>query len=300
MLDRKDFEMRQAIGMPPNVLIGINKDWLSRGNLPEPPVVDDRGLTPHVKLRELIRVFASDHPEYVIESRYSPYSPESGADHFRFWYKTELLGELGLTHRGKYTVTSRIIREGLERGANRETENKTKVLKYMRTFVPKTLNDKMCDVIPRVKSSFNRSYSDLLDTYTDTYRRVAKYLDKYVMENWEQLKPIMLAEGATNVMLDKFSSSIEPYKVAKAMYDLSDDKGVVVSIEDGVYCVTNPSVNGVDPVNKFTVYSNSESVPDKIRRGVGMLKLIDKGFLEGVGYKASETSFVVLLGDDNE
>lgn len=301
MLDRKDFEMRQAIGMPPNVLVGINKDWLNRGTVTEPQVVDDRGMTPHPKLRDLIRVFASDHPECIIECRYSVWSPEGGADHFRFWHKNDLIGELGLTHRGKYTVTSRNIREGLERGANRETENKGKVLKYMRTFVPQSLESKMSEVMPRIESAFNRACGDNYEKYSESYRRVSKYLDKYVMENWERLSPIMLAEGATQAMLDKFYNSIEPYKMSKDMHDKFGSKAVMVSIENGgVYCVTNPTVNGVSPVNRYTVYSSSESLPDNIRRGIGMLKLVDEGFLDGVGYKASETRFVVLLGDGNE
>jgi hypothetical protein len=299
MLDRKNFDMRQVAGMPNNVLVGINKDWLGVGTA-DPREVTESQMTMNPRLKDIIRAFASDHPDYIIEAKYAPYGM-SGLDTFRFYFKGEQLGELSVSSSGKYSATSRVIRDGLERGSFRETKDRGKVLKLMRTFIPKSMDDRMSEAMQTIRNSVSREHAGRFEEYTHKYRNVCRYIERYVRDNWDTIAGAALAGGAPVSVLDAFFNSIEPYDTSKYINEAFENgKAVMVSIEGSVYCISNPPVNGTDPINKYTIYSNSERVPDHIRRGIGMLKLIESGYMAGVGYRASENKFIVLLGDGNE
>ena len=299
MLDRKQFEIRVCSGMPSNVIYGINKDWLANGNSD----IDEAKTKVNSYLQDIIRAYASDHPDYIIESRYAPYGSSYGLDTFRFYAKGENIGELSVNSKGRYAVASPMIRRELERGSCRETKDRKKLIKLMRTFIPKSTDEKMSEAMSKIQSRMYREYHDKRSDFTDAYKTVCRYIEQYVRDNWETISSAVLTGGGTTGNIEAFNKAMEPHDTAKYIHwALENGKAVMVHIEDGVYCVSNPPfVNPEKPVGKYTMYSSSESLPVNIRRNIGMLKLMSEyECMAGVGYKADDNQFVVLLGDGNE
>lgn len=300
MLDRKEYEMVQALDMPTNVFVGVNKDIIASKE-----TVEECGLRLHHKLTNLVRTFAKDNPSCVIEGRYSRYQNTRGVDTLRFYFKNEEAGTINITGKGKYSLSSKIIRQHLERGSYRETSNEAKAFKMMKaTFIPEPIGEKFSTAVAQINNAVTRTYSDANDNYWDSFRRLARYMDKYVLERWEEASHAALLAGADPHMVRRFRDTIEPRDTIHKMYSkVSNNHGIVVYLCDGAYHISNPNLNPsglpTSPTKQIT-YTNSDEVPDFIRRAVGLLKLVDDGtVMDGVGMRVSENKFFVSAENES-
>jgi hypothetical protein len=299
MLDRNEFEMYQAIGMPTNVLIGVNKYWLATKEPTEE--VMDSGLTINPLLAGLVYDFAVANPTCIIESTYCQYLAERPISTLRFWYGKERIGELSIIG-NKYGITSRAIIEGLYRGSYRYTKDRARVAKYMKTFVAQSIEGKLTDTVSSVSRRINAEHSPIAQDRTEKYRILCSFLESYIQDNWASISEIAMQNGASQTNLNSYVESRDAHEVAsKICLNFHENKAVTVMIEGGQYVITNPKLpDGTMPINKFSVYNNSENIPERIRRNIGLLKLSTEGFVADVGYKYEANKFIVLTGDDNE
>ena len=214
----------------------------------------------------------------------------------------EFLGTIDYTYRrGRngeqtaYCLSNQRIQHKRERGTADVTKDINKALKIMaKSFGLKTIDERIrearaeCEV--RVGHISNRKTSDF---YSD-YRRMTDALRHYLMgDKWEEMKQIALTNKADLTMLDRLPNMYEDHVVAKEMEScVNDNKGVVVIIHGNDYAVQSfLTANDEPAVEMFS----TDTLPEWIKRGVGMLKLVEEGNMIGkIGYKISDGAFFVM------
>jgi hypothetical protein len=102
--------------------------------------------------------------------------------------------------------------------------------------------------------------------------------------------------GVDLIVLDRLPNTYEDYKIAQEIKECVEHrKGVVVIIHGNDYAVQSFLTAKDDP--KIEMFS-TETLPDWIKRGVGMLKLVEPHNMIGaVGYKINDGAFFVMKGD---
>jgi hypothetical protein len=102
--------------------------------------------------------------------------------------------------------------------------------------------------------------------------------------------------GVDLTVLDRLPNTYEDYKIAQEIDEcVEHKKGVVVIIHGNDYAVQSFATANADPTIEML---STETLPDWIKRGVGMLKLVEPHNMVGnVGYKISDGAFFVMKGD---
>jgi hypothetical protein len=249
-------------------------------------------------LVELIEKLALKYPQWVFEEEHSNFSwsqvngksVRTGyvATHFKVMDKREELGSVYLDNyaRGKrFAVDNFRVQEMRERGNGMKTIHLSKAMKHIdKFFGKKNITEKVQEAC---KVAYQISY------------QVTHNLDSKMRATWQNLQP-----KAVDFLLDKHweefcafaktDAEDYPRKNAEAKASNAIDQALrkgdayLVHIDGLDYAIQKGEKN---PINMKA----SEELPDFIRRGVGMLKLLeDHQILIDVGLRVSPTTFVVL------
>ena len=133
--------------------------------------------------------------------------------------------------------------------------------------------------------------------FNDEYRSLVFGLRKHLMvDKWEEIKQIAMDNGVDLTVLDRLPNTYEDYKIAQEIDEcVEHKKGVVVIIHGNDYAVQSFATANADPTIEML---STETLPDWIKRGVGMLKLVEPHNMIGnVGYKINDGAFFVMKGD---
>lgn len=290
MLNAKDYDIRTIPNMPSNVIIGLSRDWMARN--PDQPVSEESlSLTP--MLRDLVRPFAMNHSDWRFEAIYPVYTTR-GIDGVTVYKDNEKLGEISLSCRqSKYYITSPLIRQKLERGGGRETKDLEKAKKWLLTMQPMTLEARGEENRKQVASAVDSGIREIEGTFLRRYRELSHHLRHYIRKNMDTFAPIAKEAGMSADDLEAFERACDEYDSIRPVAQARiQGRGKFVAIRNGVYVVSD--VLG-DSINQHVVYSHSDSLPDYIRRGVGMLKLsADNNFIHGIGFRYKENRYFVI------
>lgn len=292
--NREHYDVVPASDMPSNVFACIDKDWQQRsGEKPR-----EGGLIVCRMLYSLVKQFAEQRPDWQFYSRYHTYAHDA-LDCFYVYKGKELLGELSTSGGGrKYYITSPLIKEKLERGSGRETRSYDKALYWLRTLQPKTLDAKMHEHTAVIENAIRRFRNDQKGELDYKLRNMMSYLRSYVYDNWGAMSEIATKAGMDKSVAEAIEETRDKLEVVRNIAGDNDlENGVAVYLQDNMYLVGNPK----DCVNKFTTYSNGDTLPDNIRRNLGILKLAaDESFVRDVGYRHDSTRFFVVTREPHD
>ena len=227
---------------------------------------------------------------------------------YRLWVYdgSERLGSIGYETRFtktdmRYTVyllNNERIANKRERGEYAKTKDINKALKILaKSFGSKTISERMKEALDQCEDRVGSITTQKANRFHDEYRSLVYGLRKHlIVDKWEEIKQIATDSGVDLTVLDRLPSVYEDYKIAQEIDEcVEHKKGVVVIIHGNDYAVQSFAIANADSTIEML---STETLPDWIKRGVGMLKLVEPHNMIGnVGYKISDGAFFVMKGD---
>ena len=227
---------------------------------------------------------------------------------YRLWVYdgSERLGSIGYETRFtktdmRYTVyilNNERIANKRERGDSDKTKDINKALKILaKSFGSKTISERMREALDQCEDRVGSITTQKASRFNEEYRSLVYGLRKHlIVDKWEEIKQIATDSGVDLTVLDRLPSVYEDYKIAQEIDEcVEHKKGVVVIIHGNDYAVQSFATANADPTIEML---STETLPDWIKRGVGMLKLVEPHNMIGnVGYKINDGAFFVMKGD---
>ena len=224
---------------------------------------------------------------------------------YRVWVLegTEVLGILTYEYRKKsgkvaYSLTNERIQNKRERGSSDVTKDINKALKIMaKSFGSKTITERIEDAQSACDHNVRSICSNKASDFFGDYRTVTNAVRHYLMsEKWEAVKQAALDNEADLTVLDRLPNVYEEYVVAEEIERcVKERNGVVVIIHGNDYAVQSFPIANAHPIVEMF---STETLPEWIKRGVGMLKLVEPRQMIGkIGYKIYDGAFFVMKGE---
>ena len=242
-------------------------------------------------LEPLIHQLALAHPQWIFTgSNYkNPYPNPTSlyyAQSFQISEKREPLGSIALgVHGGRnsFFICNERIKTSRKRGDTNKTSDIKKAIKIISKFVglPST-GEMLGRAIRETTIAVNNVHSRKEQGYAVLYNRLRNNATEFLIQQWEEFSKTIPAESM--VFPDKYKEYCIANKV-KAVYE--NNKAYLIWIHGIDYAIKH----GMDGVT----FSSSENLPEFMRRGIGMLKLVeDSQIIDGVGLRVDARTFLVL------
>jgi PHD/YefM family antitoxin component YafN of YafNO toxin-antitoxin module len=207
----------------------------------------------------------------------------------------EELGTIGMDYYGHkkcYAISNDRIGNKRERGwADKTTKIEQAKKIIMKNFRPKDLKELTTECVNTVRRNVTSNVYASASTYSRLLQRLAQYLAADLESNLDTYMQIARRAGYTEEQ--EFKEAIETSKIHRSMDKCTqENKGAVVLIHGDTYAVQTDD-------GQFCTYENA-TLPDLLKRRVGMLKLVENGeTLINVGYRENENRYYVSLEEDN-
>lgn len=206
----------------------------------------------------------------------------------------ECLGSIrktyGRSNVDAYLIENERIDSTRERGRGATTKDTKKAIRLVeKMFGSKTVEERIDAVREDLASIVHHVNQDRSRKYEDTFKRATKGMRMYMLKNWGTLSKIALENGGDPQAIDSLLTVRNEAVLAKGMYKCwENENGRVVLIHGNDYVVRSKQEGeGI----RTHIYSQTD-VPEDIKRGIGMLKLVDvKFYIENVGIRISENAF---------
>ena len=182
-----------------------------------------------------------------------------------------------------------------ERGSEMKTKDTKKALRAMQSFFgAKTIYEKLKDASEACASSMYYTQIHNRNDFMRGYHDFAVSLKDYIFENWETYKQIALSHGAKAQELNQLTDTFENFKVMESVWEPAQKRDGVFVIPHGIgYAVLTPATGTTS--EPTTQILKSEDLPEWMRLGLGMLKLVEpKQFVRDIGYKIDAESFFLI------
>jgi hypothetical protein len=131
--------------------------------------------------------------------------------------------------------------------------------------------------------------------FEGTFSRSVDVIRKHVMQNWDKYVDLLVDNAKTPADKSevlKLPDMHRLHEVTQKMLDAVKTGGVVVFIENDMYATYQISTQVEGPA---VIIYTTETLPNKMKRAVGLLKLIeDKAMIEGVGFRVDETTYYLV------
>jgi hypothetical protein len=285
MLDLSRYEYKNLL--LPNIKVAVSLRDRS---------AQDRTLKIHPNIGDFIfqaarqfptREFICGSPDYTADSLV--------ATHFTVYENREDVGDVWWDSNSKrgvvYCLRNKRIENQRQRGECTKTKDVNKAVKLLgKFFSPKTLTERIEEARDACDKSLSSTFRDKKDKFYTNYNFIVSNLAGYLMNDWEKTKEAATTRGVDVELLEQTPGKYEDYMIISRVYKrLQDGLGALVVINGNDYAVSRK--------DEMKIYS-SEDLPEWIKRGVGMLKLIEpKNVIGGVGFKISADSFYVIEGE---
>lgn len=271
-----------AILEMPNIVVRIEIDTM----LPDDNIGATEAMTPY------LIALATKKPNWKFVGVQGWHIPndEGGKTYeaykFNVWEGKSKLGKI-YTDRGRtkkttyYAENSRIIRKR-ERGSAMFTTNMAKAVKNVcKEFYPDTNIERMDEAISKAQGMMQDIYGDKTRGLSNRITMVLRGLESYVLDNWETMSVI----AAKN-----FPKEVSELPLAREEKIIADEVYTAFKNLVGTLVV----IHGSDYVTAQGTYT-TDTLPIKIKQGVGMLKLVEAGqCMRGVGFKVDADTFYVM------
>ena len=250
------------------------------------------GIHPFIK--PLVEAVALAHPTWILEGK--EYKMIMGGKANELLAKqiviTEKREEIGRVSMGLYNerkcfvISNGRIDKARKRGSSIRTTDMKKAIKQINKFVMRKSVLEMLVAAQEQASHVAWSVTSSKDKIIGaTYNKMMPTVVKLLLEQWDTLNPHLIITEAER---QDFPKEVNESRVANEIYDCrSKGGGWLVLINELDYAVQKGKGG---EIKVFT----SEQLPDFIRRGVGMLKLVeDSQIVEGVGLKVNANTFFI-------
>jgi hypothetical protein len=249
-------------------------------------------------LKSFIEKLALKYPQWVFEeANISTDRTNKVYEAYRFNVvdKREVLGTIDkeYIHSGggyRYCVDNHRINGVRERGRGMKTIHEDKAIKHVgKFFGKKNVNEKFTEATQIIGGALGHIHNQKRWDLSHKWDALENHAQKFIHDNYAMF--VSAVEVTTNKVkdnLEKLPSAIAEFSSVDAMQEALRLGDAYIVFIDGV----NYSIQkGKDPLEIKT----SEELPDFMRRAVGLLKLVeDNQVIDGVGVRASETTFLVM------
>jgi hypothetical protein len=261
---------------------------------------EDPTISIEPKLKELVVALALKYPNWtLVANRFWRNIDGTGTEQarkFTIYEGSEALGEITTDYGNRsdervFSISNERIASARERGHAVKTKDLAKAMKTVaKMFFTKNLSEHIAEADNNVRSLVANVTSDRYRTFERKFQHLAEHLKHYSVQHFDALRDIAIRAGADASYFDNY---IEAFNEAVATEEIErcygKNKGWVVLIRGNDYAVT--SSNTRDQVTMYT----TDTLPPHIKRGVGMLKLLDDNtFISGIGVRKSESTFFVM------
>ena len=253
------------------------------------PVGGQEGIDPF--LEPLIHHLALAHPQWIFTGRNytSPYPNPTNLCYARtidISEKREPLGSIELgVHGGRnsFFIRNGRIKISRKRGDTNKTSDIKKAIKIISKFVGlPTTGEMLGRAIRETTAAINSVQGRKEHDYIGLYSKLRNNATELLIAHWGEFSKTIPA--GFMAFPDKYKEYCVVNKV-KAAYE--NNKAYLIWINGIDYAIRH----GQDGVT----FSSSENLPDFIRRGIGMLKLVeDSQIIDGVGLRVDARTFLVL------
>lgn len=264
-------------------------------------------------LAPLIERLALAHPEWQFKAHYCRkyYGQSTGNAEFakviervQVVDKYEALGELGYDYisKGKqFLVTNHRTEKMRERGSGMKTIHLDKACKHVEKYFGRMNHDEKIEhattqatrIVWQAKNGATYPVNGAWNIVND----IAK---DFVVDNLEKFKEFINQCDPTTVTVSRAIAEVE--KLPELMAEM---KGV--NVIDEMWRGNKATLVLLDGMNYIVKHANqveiktSEELPDYVRRGVGMLKLVDNQHaISNIGIRVNDTTFVVIPNNVKE
>lgn len=214
---------------------------------------------------------------------------------FAIYENRELLGTIDYdnTRNGYvYCLSNERIENKRERGRAARTKDLKKALKILgKEFGAKKIGERLEEAHQKCNNALSNLFYEKSKRFSSAYSYVANMIESHIMSNWDTYREVLLSNNADPKIVDNIMSLNEERNV-------SINLSKAFNTNAGVVVVTHGNDYAVRDDDETRIYG-TDNLPDWIKRGVGMLKLIDKGnLISNIGYKEDDQIFFVLKGTE--
>lgn len=290
---RYEYTLKPVADMPANVHFVAGKYFMSNyiGN-------EEVVCTVRDKLKRLLRTVATENPKW---SFYCRAFAHLNLENFEVYLDEEPLGKIGYSQ-GKFHIGCSAIESDMERKDFKSTKDEGKAYKLARRIAPKSLKEHMEKAKFNVDAAIRSLASDRMGDSRKAMMSVMPYCAAFIRANPEAAKELLVGQlGCDAAYIDEVIESDAKCRQINAMKERKDHDYVTVLLHDGGYVVSNQkhyAHNGdiVEPVTPYWNTHNSDELPPRLRRNLGLLKLAEDGTLiDDVGYRYSANEFYVKV-----
>lgn len=254
-------------------------------------------------LAPLVERLALAHPEWQFKSYYcrKHYTPNAEAEFAMVVERVEVvdkyekLGQLGYDYvsKGKrFWVSNHRTEKMRERGSGMKTIHLDKACKHVdKYFGRMNHNEKLEQASQATHDACYRASNETLYAVRNVWGSVDSVAMGYVLEHLESFKSYMqMNTNPTAKVLseiDKFPELVAEYEGMNRLREHVNKNEHILVLLDGMNYI-------VKHANQVEV-KTSEELPDYVRRGVGMLKLVEvRNAITNVGIRVDENTFALM------
>ena len=190
----------------------------------------------------------------------------------------------------RYCVDNFRVAQLRERGSGMKTIHEKKALKHVdKYFGRKNLDEKLVDAKQQAQYTLNRVHNDLNSKFDWEWNRVDNFAKAFVMNRFDEFVSYLSENNAitkidANTMPERFERKCAVNEVKNKF---GADEHYLVYVDNQSYAIFRK--------NEPTQIKASEELPEFIRMGVGMLKLVEDGqIISGIGCRVNATTYIVL------
>ena len=251
-------------------------------------------------LKSFIEKLALKYPQWTFEEVYNTANHSTKtyeAYRFNVVDKREVLGTIDkeyASNKGgyRYCIDNHRIDGMRERGRGMKTIHEDKAIKHVgKFFGKKNVNEKFTEATQVIGNVLGQVHNQKRWDLSHKWGALESHTQKFIHDNYAMFTSAVVADikqpsDITN--LEKLPFAIAEFSSVDAMQEALRKGDAYIVFIDGV----NYSIQkGKDPLE----IKASEELPDFMRRAVGLLKLVeDNQVIDGVGVRASETTFLVM------
>jgi hypothetical protein len=205
---------------------------------------------------------------------------------FNVWEGKSKLGSIytdrGRTKNTTYYAENNRIKRKRERGSAMFTTNVAKAVKNVcKEFYPDTTTERMNEAISKSQGMMQDIVGGKTRGLSNRITTVLRGLESYVLDNWETMSVIAAKNCPKEV--SELPLAREEKIIADEVYTAFKNNGGTLVV-----------IHGSDYVTSQGTYT-TDTLPIKIKQGVGMLKLIEAGqCMRGIGFKVNVDTFYVM------
>jgi hypothetical protein len=253
-------------------------------------------------LAPLVEELALKHPEWKFEADYNcKRHTENGItwtiERMKITDKYEVLGQIGIDYfnSGKrFWINNHRVQDLRERGSGMKTIHLNKAIRHVEKFFGlKNLDEKLKEARQQARETIDNIAREKYYAFNNVWRTIEGVGQQFLLEHMEAFKAATKDTPAF-MSVEKFPEVRHELTHSNNVRDLvNTGKAYLVFIDGMNYSV---SLGQSQPE-----IMSSEELPDFIRRGVGMLKLVEKQtMITNIGFRADENTFVVLPPSEEE